>query len=69
MEYAFALHLPCLTLNMFLCPLMSLKICHQQTEQVHSQDFYLSPIIKGARIEYIRVIQWWVLFINFYQHR
>lgn len=47
----------------------ALKICHQQTEQVHSQDFYLSPIIKGARIEYIRVIQWWVLFINFYQHR
>lgn len=53
-----------------LIKLSALNICHQQTEQVHSDDFYLSPIIKGARLgsEYIRMIQWWLVFINFYQH-
>lgn len=51
MEYAFALHLLKSTLK---CPVLiklsALEIRHQQTEQVHSDDFYLSLIIKGARL-------------------
>lgn len=51
MEYAFALHLLKSTPKRpVLIKLSALEIRHQQTEQVHSDDFYLSLIIKGARL-------------------
>ena len=52
--------------------LSPLKILHEWTEQVLSDDFYLFPIIKGARLgstispEGLSLKQWWFASINFH---
>lgn len=79
----------CPSFSMFKSPSMSLKVqlnlpvhikpsplkipC-QWTEQVLSDEFYLFPIIKGARLgsktfsDGLSITQWWFVLINFHRY-